>query len=179
MFLFDVFPEDVLDIILGSLFLINILKGDYLYKKGNRNSCFYIVLNGILNAVDDNDNVVKQYKSWSCFGHKTLMMRDQIDKMEYAIKAEVDSQLFALNGDTFLTIKQKLVNLRLEERYEFLNTIIFFKALDCIAKHSVAEKMKLVSFPKGEQIIKKGGEEKTIYLIKRGSVSCVFNGKEY
>ena len=39
--------------------------------------------------------------------------------------------------------------------------------------------MKLVSFPKGEQIIKKGGEEKTIYLIKRGSVSCVFNGKEY
>ena len=47
------------------------------------------------------------------------MMRDQIDKMEYAIKAEVDSQLFALNGDTFLTIKQKLVNLRLEERYEF------------------------------------------------------------
>ena len=33
MFLFDVFPEDVLDIILGSLFLINILKGDYLYKK--------------------------------------------------------------------------------------------------------------------------------------------------
>ena len=119
MFLFDVFPEDVLDIILGSLFLINILKGDYLYKKGNRNSCFYIVLDGILNAVDDNDNVVKQYKSWSCFGHKTLMMRDQIDKMEYAIKAEVDSQLFALNGDTFLTIKQKLVNLRLEERYEF------------------------------------------------------------
>ena len=107
------------------------------------------------------------------------MMRDQIDKMEYAIKAEVDSQLFALNGDTFLTIKQKLVNLRLEERYEFLNTIIFFKALDCIAKHSVAEKMKLVSFPKGEQIIKKEGEEKTIYLIKRGSVSCVFNGKEY
>ena len=178
MFLFDVFPEDVLDIILSSLFLINILKGDYLYKKGNRNSCFYIVLDGILNAVDDNDNVVKQYKAWSCFGHKTLMMRDQLDKMEYGIKAEIDSQLFALNGDTFLTIKQKLINLRLEERYEFLNTIIFFKALDCIAKHSVAEKMKLVSFPKGKQIIKKGEEEKAIYLIKKGSVSCVFNGKE-
>ena len=33
MFLFEGFPEDILDIILGSLFLIKIFKGDFLYQK--------------------------------------------------------------------------------------------------------------------------------------------------
>ena len=178
MFLFEGFPEDILDIILGSLFLIKIFKGDFLYQKGSSNSCFYIVLNGALTEIDENQNIIKQYKSWDCFGHQSLMLRDHIDKIENSIKAEADSQLFVLNGDTFLTIKQKLINFKFEERYEFLNTIIFFKTLDCIARHSVAEKMKLITFTKGQQIIKKDNDDKSIYLIKQGKVSCVTNGKE-
>ena len=178
MFLFEGFPEDILDIILGSLFLIKIFKGDFLYQKGSSNSCFYIVLNGALTEIDENQNIIKQYKSWDCFGHQSLMLRDHIDKIENSIKAEADSQLFVLNGDTFLTIKQKLINFKFEERYEFLNTIIFFKTLDCIARHSVAEKMKLITFTKGQQIIKKDNDDKSIYLIKQGKVSCVINGKE-
>ena len=49
------------------------------------------------------------------------MMRDKIDKMEYAIKAEVDSQLFALNGDNsemFALFIMKKMSMRLKRYVE-------------------------------------------------------------
>lgn len=179
LFLFEIFPDDVLDIILTSLLLIKISKNDYLFRKGKRDNNFYIVLSGEIDEVDLNGEVVKKYRAWDSFGHKSLMVRDHVGKAEFDAQCAEDAELFILNGESFLTIKQRLINLRLQERYEFLNTIIFFKTLDSIVKHSIADKMRMVSFKKNDKIITKGEEEKCVYLIKSGSVRCVYNDSEY
>ena len=185
LFLFDNFPDDVLDIIMSSLVLVQVEAGDYLYLKGAQSSCFYIVLEGVLNAYDNdegsNENVklVKVYKEWDYFGVNSLMAKDHFNIVNYSVQCIQTAKLFVLNGDTFLTIRQRLVNIRLEERFAFLNTIIFFKSLDCIQKHLLADKMEMVNFKKEDKIINKGDKDKAIYLIKSGSVSCQIRGTEY
>lgn len=177
LFLFDTFPEEVLDLILGNLFLLEVLSGSYLYQTGFVSQFFYIVLEGTLEVYKD-DKVIKVYNQWDSFGHSSLITLDHFVSLDESVKCISNTKLFVLNGETFISIKQKLIRLRLQERYEFINTIIFFKALDSIIKHNIAEKMNLVTFDIGTKIISKGEAGNNIYMIKEGSVSCQINNTE-
>ncbi len=46
LFVFDVFPDNILENILSSLVFLSVSKGDFLYKKGSLNNFFYIVVKG-------------------------------------------------------------------------------------------------------------------------------------
>ena len=184
LFIFDVFPDNIIDLILNSLVILSILKGDFLYLKGMQNNFFYIVVKGEFEKKFDDvelekNEKIKIYKEWDYFGEDTLMNKNKITTMNHSLLSKVDSEVLILDGDKFLQIKQSLISVILKERYEFLNNILFFKNLDGVIKYSIAEKIELKNFKKDEIIIKKGDKKnKSIYLIKNGKVKCCLNGKE-
>ena len=189
IFLFDIIPEELIDIILSSLFLVKVCKGDIICQKDTPNEYFYIVLEGKFIELNDNDNTnantnanvdkpLKVYKAWDCFGHTSLMSPNQNEPMRNTVKCVENAELFLLNGETFTSIKDKIIHHLCEERYEFLETISFFKSLDSITKHTLVNKMILNTYEEGEIIITKGSKDKSIFLIKSGSVSVLYKGKE-
>ena len=183
LFLFDVFPDDVVDIILSSIYIIKVFQEEFLVKKTTKNTSFYIVASGVLESYETDDpspdeTPLRTFQSWDYFGQEALILKNHYENFQYSVKCRESATVFVLKGDTFLGIKQKLVHLHYEERYAFLNTIIFFKSLDCIIKHSLADKLKIVNFKEGEIVIKKGEKEAAIYLIKTGSVSVHYKKNE-
>ena len=184
LFIFDVFPNNIIDLILNSLIILAITKGDFLYLKGMQNNFFYIVVKGQFEKKFDDvelekNEKIKFYKEWDFFGEDTLMNKNKITIMNHSLLSINDSEVLILDGDKFLQIKQSLISIMLKERYEFLNNIIFFKNLDGVIKYNIAEKIELKNFKKEEVIIKKGDKNnKSMYLIKSGKVKCCLNGKE-
>ena len=107
------------------------------------------------------------------------MNKNKITLMDHSLLSKQDSEVLILDGDRFLQIKQGLISIILNERYEFINNILFFKNLDAVLKYNLAEKIELINFMKDEIIIRKGDKEnKSIYFIKRGSVRCCLNGDD-
>jgi cGMP-dependent protein kinase len=183
LFLFDVFPDDVVDIILSSIYIIKVFQEEFLVKKTSKNTSFYIVASGILESYETDDpsqdeTPLRTFKAWDYFGQEALILKNHYENFQYSVKCKENATVFVLKGDIFLGIKQKLVHLHYEERYAFLNTIIFFQSLDCIIKHSLADRLQICNFKEGEIIIKKGEKEAAIYLIKTGSVSVHYKKNE-
>ena len=139
LFIFDVFPNNIIDLILNSLIILAITKGDFLYLKGMQNNFFYIVVKGQFEKKFDDielekNEKIKFYKEWDFFGEDTLMNKNKITIMNHSLLSINDSEVLILDGDKFLQIKQSLISIMLKERYEFLNNIIFFKNLDGVIK---------------------------------------------
>ena len=182
LFVFDAFPEEIVDTILTSLYYVLILKGDILYH--NKSECYYffILVDGIMESVkiDEKGNEIKkQYKKWDYFGLENLITKNEYITLDHDMICIENSSVYALDSEKFLQIKQRLINIRLKERFDFMNNIIFFKTLDSVIKRNLAEKMELIRFKTGEKII--SVEEKNpdkMYLLKRGSVSCKLNEHE-
>ncbi len=182
LFVFDAFPEEIVDTILTSLYYVLILKGDILYH--NKSECYYffILVDGIMESVkiDEKGNEIKkQYKKWDYFGLENLITKNEYITLDHDMICIENSSVYALDSEKFLQIKQRLINIRLKERFDFMNNIIFFKTLDSVIKRNLAEKMELIRFKTGEKII--SVEEKNpnkMYLLKRGSVSCKLNDHE-
>ena len=178
LFLFFIFPDSVLMDILSNLIIIEIEKDDYLYQKGSEARCFYIMTEGVLEEYDKDDKLIQTYREWDYFGYMSLMNKNYFAKNEGSIKCIESAKLYVLSGETFLIIRQKLIKLRLQERFEMLNHIIFFRHLDCIAKHLLAEQLEFVEVEENKQILGKNINDLSIYLINTGSVVCMDGDKE-
>ena len=181
IFVFDEIPDNILNIIICNFVLIKVQKGDFLYKKGSKNNFFYIVYKGELEKIETEKNSKnKIYKNWDFFGFESLISTNQVIILNHSLLALEESFLFILEIEKFHLIKEKHINLILEEKYNFIHSVLLFKNLDSVIKHSIAEKMKLIIFPKNYKIISKGekNNNKSIYFIKNGSVSCKLKEKE-
>ena len=182
LFIFDAFPEEIVDTILTSLYYVLILKGDILYH--NKSECYYffILVDGIMESVkidDKGKEIKKQYKKWDYFGLENLINKNEYITLDHDMICIENASVYALDSEKFLQIKQRLINIRLKERFDFMNNIIFFKTLDSVIKKNLAEKMELVRFKRGEKIISIDEENPDkMYLLKRGSVSCKLNEHE-
>ena len=118
LFVFDVFPEEIVNTILTSLIYVLISKGDSLYNKGNECFYFFIVVNGIMESVklDEKGNEIKkQYKEWDYFGLENLFTKNEYIKLDHDMKCIEDASIFVLDSEKFLQIKQKIINIRLKE----------------------------------------------------------------
>ena len=106
------------------------------------------------------------------------MNKNKITIFDHSLLSKQNSDVLILDGEKFLQIKQKVISIILEERYNFINNIIFLKNLDGTTKYNLAENLSLINYSKDEIIIKKGDKNnKSIYLIKKGSVKCCLNGE--
>ena len=106
------------------------------------------------------------------------MNKNKITIFDHSLLSKQNSDVLILDSEKFLQIKQKVISIILEERYNFINNIIFLKNLDGTTKYNLAENLSLINYSKDEIIIKKGDKNnKSIYLIKKGSVKCCLNGE--
>ena len=177
LFIFDSVPDSLLNLVLESLALLHVPKGEYLYLKGSQNSFFYIIIKGSFEMYNDIKNpeiqAPKIYKEWEYIGVDTLMSNNIINTVKHSLLSLSDSEVLVLDSEKFVEIKETIINLNLKDRYEFLNNIIIFKTLDSIIKHNIAKKMELIPYKKNQVIIKKGDKNnKSLYLIKKGFVNC-------
>ena len=178
LFIFSIFPDETLIEILSNLIIIEITKGDYLYERGSETKCFYIVMEGILEEFDKDNKSIKYYKEWEYLGYESLINKNYYAKNEGNVKCIENASLYVLRGETFLMIRQKLIKMKLQERFELLNNIIFFKSLDCVIKHLLAEQLEFVEIEEGEKILSKGSDDINIYFINTGSVVYMNGDKE-
>ena len=183
LFVFDSVPDSLLDLVLESLVLLQVPKGDYLFLKGSQNSLFYIIIKGNFekNSNTDDNNILlpKIYKEWDYIGVDTLMANNIIKKVDHSLLSLTNSEVLVLDPEKFVHIKDTIIKINLKDRYEFLNNMIIFKTLDSIIKHNIAKKMELKTYKKGVIIIKKGDKNnKSLYLIKKGLVRCCLNNKD-
>jgi hypothetical protein len=133
---------------------------------------------GVLEEYDKDDKVIQTYKEWDYFGYMSLINKNYFAKNEGNVKCIENAKLYALSGERFLIIRQRLIKLRLQERFEMINHIIFFKHLDCIAKHLIAEELEFVEVEENKQILGKNINDLSVYLINTGSVVCLNGDKE-
>ena len=75
LFVFDVFPEEIVNTILTSLIYVLISKGDSLYNKGNECFYFFIVVNGIMESV----KLIEEYQK--TIKNKEKKNKEEIDKL--------------------------------------------------------------------------------------------------
>ena len=178
-FLFNEITEDVLRTIFTELFYFTYEKDKIIYEQGDDGNFFYILAQGTVKATTtSSDSKIKKekiYNQWECFGELSLISKC---KREETLTSVTDVAIFSLDGESFREIQKRLNEIRLRDRYNFLNTISIFQPLGCISKHNVALKLKVKDFLPNEKIIKYGTVGETLYIIKNGLVSCRIGVKE-
>ena len=206
IFIFDEFPDNILEIIISNLKINNIKQGSFACKSPLEMNFFFIVSSGNLELINENPSaqtttttnatnpnnltntnnnnqeetfeLKKNYKEWDYINLNVLINKNQTAKNTYYFKCLTNVSLYALEAEMFFTIKKKVLTLRLEEKYNFLNTIIFFKNLSSVIKHNLIDRFHLISYPENTKIFSKGDLQSSIFCIKSGSVSCKLNDEE-
>ena len=181
--LFQDINDEVINIIFNELFYFKYEKDKVIYEQGDEGNFFYILSEGNVKAVTKTINTKtnevsikeKIYKEWECFGELSLISQC---KREETLSSLTDISFFTLDGESFREIQKRMNEIRLRDRYNFLNNISIFQPLGCIPKHNVTQKLKLREFKPNEKIISYGTVGETLYIIKNGLVSCRIGMKE-
>ena len=175
--------RDAFEDFFNELFFFKYEKDKVIYEQGDEGNFFYILSEGNVKAVTKtinpktNEASIKEkiYKEWECFGELSLISQC---KREETLSSLTDISFFTLDGESFREIQKRMNEIRLRDRYNFLNNISIFQPLGCIPKHNVTQKLKLREFKPNEKIISYGTVGETLYIIKNGLVSCRIGVKE-
>ena len=119
--------------------------------------------------------VSKVYSKWECFGGLSLISKC---KREETLTSVTEVAVFCLDGEAFREVIRRLNELRLRDRFNYLNTISVFQPLGNIPKYNVATKLQTKQYKPNEKIIVYGTIGESLYTIKSGLVSCRIGLKE-
>ena len=117
----------------------------------------------------------KVYSQWECFGGLSLISKC---KREETLTSITEVAIFCLDGEAFREIIRRLNELRLRDRFNYLNTISLFQPLGNIPKYNVATKLQTKQYKPNEKIIVYGTIGESLFTIKSGIVSCRIGLKE-
>ena len=191
----DFFQEqanDIYNLVLNEIIYISVFKGMKIYDIDDTSNYFFIINKGNIelsqkdnnNGVphknneeqqQNNTNIKKSFGPWEFFGEISFYNGKQ--RHEIMI-AQENSELYAIDSESFRELIKRNNEIILKEKYNFLNNISIFESLDKISKYNVAQKLKKKEFPANTKIIKKGEVGDTLYIIKEGIVSCRIGVKE-
>ena len=191
----DFFQEqanDIYNLVLNEIIYISVFKGMKIYDIDDTSNYFFIINKGNIelsqkdnnNGVphknneeqqQNNANIKKLFGPWEFFGEISFYNGKQ--RHEIMI-AQENSELYAIDSESFRELIKRNNEIILKEKYNFLNNISIFESLDKISKYNVAQKLKKKEFPANTKIIKKGEVGDTLYIIKEGIVSCRIGVKE-
>ena len=191
----DFFQEqanDIYNLVLNEIIYISVFKGMKIYDIDDTSNYFFIINKGNIelsqkdnnNGVphknneeqqQNNTNIKKLFGPWEFFGEISFYNGKQ--RHEIMI-AQENSELYAIDSESFRELIKRNNEIILKEKYNFLNNISIFESLDKISKYNVAQKLKKKEFPANTKIIKKGEVGDTLYIIKEGIVSCRIGVKE-
>lgn len=173
--------EDLYKIITDELIYFKLRKDVELYTQGDEGSCLYILVSGNVVSISNkkkegqNEKIEKTLKNWDIFGELALL---KTCEREESIICKSESYFYVLECEHFRDIQMKINNEDLKERYSFINEIPLFVTLDSIYKFNLSSKIQLKYYAPGTVIIHKDSVGDTLYIIKKGSVSCKINDNE-
>ena len=152
-----------------SLYKIN--AGTTLYYQGSVGNFWYIVHEGKLEFYID-EKLTKNFDVGDSFGEVALM--NNVPR-NGTVKAVTDCQLWALKKEVFCKIRDFLFAYNFKENMEFLKSIDL--PLDEAMKTLMANNLIQNIYKENEVICKEGEPGSCMYIIKKGEVNCVKNGK--
>ena len=152
-----------------SLYKIN--AGTTLFYQGSVGNFWYIVHEGKLEFYVD-EKLTKNFEVGDSFGEVALI--NNVPR-NGTVKAVTDCQLWALKKEVFCKIRDFLFAYNFKENMEFLKSIDL--PLDEAMKTLMANNLIQNIYKENEVICKEGEPGSCMYIIKKGEVNCVKNGK--
>ena len=152
-----------------SLYKVN--AGVTLFVQGSMGFFWYIVHEGNLEYFVDN-KLTKNLTKGDSFGEVALM--NNVPR-NGTVKAVTDCELWALKKEVFYKIRDFLFAFNFNENMKFLQTIDL--PLDNEMKSLMANNLIQNIYKEDEVICKEGEPGSCMYIIKKGEVNCIKNGK--
>ena len=174
-FLFNIMPENFINYICSNFYLYVFPINTVIYAEGDFGNFFFILIKGAL-KVFNKKKIPTNIKPFKCFGESALISNC---KREDTITSIQIVHLLVLDGYIYREFLKKIADENYKERFNFINSLSYFKNLDSISKFNLSEKLNLVNFEKDTKIISKNEMGNLMYFIKSGSVKCQIKKKDF
>jgi len=143
-------------------------KDTVIFEQGSVGSYFYIIKEGKVNLLIDND-LKKTLVAGDSFGDLALL--HGVTRTGTIIAVE-DTFMWCLERKKYKQVLDYIANKNFEENKSFINTIPLFKNMDTNFITRMCKAMISVTYDPGTFIIKDGESSDCMYIIKEGSVVC-------
>ena len=173
-FLFNSMNQDFISYIISNFYSYDFPQNTTIYEEGDFGNFFFVLSKGVLNCFNSK-KIPTKIKAWKCFGESSLLNNN---KREDTITSIQSITLLVLDGYIYRECLQRIADEQYKEKFSFLNSLSYFKPLDSISKYILTEKLNKVTFESGNKIIQKNEIGDSMYIIKKGSVSCQIKNKE-
>ena len=173
-FLFNSMNQDFISYIISNFYSYDFPQNTTIYEEGDFGNFFFVLSKGVLKSFNSK-KIPTKIKAWKCFGESSLLNNT---KREDTITSIQSITLLVLDGYIYRECLQRIADEQYKEKFSFLNSLSYFKPLDSISKYILTEKLNKVIFENGDKIIQKNEIGDSMYIIKKGSVSCQIKNKE-
>jgi len=147
--------------------MVSFKDGDYVIKQGEQGSDFFMVDHGDC-VVEVNGNIVSKYSGSGSFGERALLNDEP-----RAASIKVASETLVC-----FRMSQKVFKEIMAERIRLLRGVKLFKFLGSREIGEAAEALVLVSYKKGEYVIKKGEQGNEFYIVYHGQCAVEVDGND-
>lgn len=170
-FLFSTIDRADIDLIVQLMFEKTTNVGDVVIKEGDTGDFFYVVESGVFNITvnKSSEKIVSVAHKGATFGELALVYNCP---RQATISCAQAGRLWALDRVTFRRLVARNQMDQIGECKSALQKVELLKPLTDSQMGQLAEAAQIVTFTKGERIIKKGERGNVLYIIKNGTVVC-------
>ena len=171
-YLFKEIEKEIISILINEFKKIKFDSEKYIFTEENLSEYFYIIKKGKVS--ETNKYETKIYKDGETFSEISLMEKKQYRSN---VKCINDTICYILEGQKFREIVYKLNSDQLKERLNFLSLVPIFKCMNIKQLSCIILSMLPCFYDINQKIIKEGEIGYSLYIIKKGEVSCETKNK--
>ncbi|XP_071397506.1 cGMP-dependent protein kinase 2 [Centroberyx affinis] len=142
-------------------------EGQLVIQEGEPGNYLYVLAEGLLEVIQ-NGKLLGEMRPGTAFGELAILYNC---KRTATVKAVSQSQIWALDRQTFQTIMMRTTQARHEEYFSFLRSVSLLRELPEEKLAKIVDCLEIDYFDKGEYIIREGEEGNTFFIIAKGEVS--------
>ncbi|KRX06681.1 Protein kinase-like domain [Pseudocohnilembus persalinus] len=148
--------------------------GDYIFREGDRASCYFIIEKGECQVIINNESR-RILKAKDAFGELALLYGAN---RSATVKCLEPCVFWAIDRNTFKKVVANMVQKQFEENRDFVEKTKFFKIMSESQKDSIAHVTLSQVYQKDKQIVVQGDIATSYFIIKQGKVGVLQNGKK-
>lgn len=173
-FLFASLSKETIQSIIDQFKLYSIGPKETVFTQGSPGQNFYIIASGRVEVIVNGKSKKIMVKGEQ-FGELALLH----DSSRTASVCTIEkTYLWILNGDIFRSIILDLNTKKHEENKSFVNSIPVFFSFSQEQKDSLLSLIVTHDYSDGQNIVNEGDPGNLLYIIKKGTVSCLKAGSE-
>jgi cAMP-dependent protein kinase regulator len=174
IFMFQSLDEKSFQVVVNTMAIVNVKKGDFVIKQGDTGDHLYVVDSGALDCYklfpeEKEPKLVKNYGPGEVFGELALLYNAP---RAASVQAAEDCSLFSLDRETFNAIVKESAVKRRERYDKFLTNVEVLSTIDSYERSQLADLIKPVTVKAGEVIIKEGTRGDMMYFIEEGEAEA-------